>query len=211
MTIPNRLPVMLLPSCNLFPHGLLPLHIFEPHYCHMLKNVIEGDRMFCIGMIEAPSPTPVENSKSGVHSISTAGFLRACVEQEDGCSNLLLQGISRIRLSDFDQTLPYTTAAVEVLKTERSTETSEYQLGNEIRSRIQQLAEAGVEISAQVQSFIDTVEDLETLVDLVAYNFVSDPHTRQPWLEELNLRSRLHSLVSHLGRQLNQVGGDNDP
>ncbi len=202
MKIPDRLPVMLLPGCSLFPHGLLPLHIFEPKYRQMLEDVIEGERMFCIGMVEKPSHG---KTSAGVHSVTTAGFLRACVAQPDGCSNLLLQGVSRIRLSDFDQTLPYITAAVEVLKTDAKGSTSEFQIGREVRELALQLVAAGFEVSAQVKTFLEGIEDLENLGDLIAYNFVSDPYVRQPWLEELHLATRLNGLANFLERQLSRV------
>ena len=32
ITLPGQVPVMPLPGALLFPHALLPLHIFEPRY-----------------------------------------------------------------------------------------------------------------------------------------------------------------------------------
>jgi len=40
--IPEQCGVILLPDCTLFPHGGLPLHIFEPRYRKMLEDAIEG-------------------------------------------------------------------------------------------------------------------------------------------------------------------------
>ncbi len=42
---------MLLPDCTLFPHGGLPLHIFEPRYRRMLEESLEGDCFFAIGRL----------------------------------------------------------------------------------------------------------------------------------------------------------------
>lgn len=106
---------MMLQDCNLFPHGLLPLHIFEPRYREMLADVLEGDRMFCIGTLTGPeTPLVPENC---IHQASTAAFVRACVAQEDGCSNLMLQGVQRVSLGGFRADRSYVTAAVQVIPT----------------------------------------------------------------------------------------------
>ena len=115
LTIPPRLPVMMLSGCNLFPQGLLPLHIFEMRYRMMLAESLASERMFCIGTIMAVDET--EDPADCVHPVSTAGFIRACVGQPDGCSNLLLQGVQRVRLSDFQTHRPYVTAALTPIET----------------------------------------------------------------------------------------------
>ncbi|MEM7147653.1 MAG: LON peptidase substrate-binding domain-containing protein, partial [Verrucomicrobiota bacterium] len=50
LPLPSAAPVMILPDCNLLPHGFLPLFIFEPRYRAMLRDCLESDRLFCIGM-----------------------------------------------------------------------------------------------------------------------------------------------------------------
>lgn len=42
INLPTRCGVMVLPDCTLFPHGGLPLHIFEPHYRQMLADALSG-------------------------------------------------------------------------------------------------------------------------------------------------------------------------
>ena len=39
LVLPEVSGVMLLPDCTLFPHGGLPLHVFEPRYKEMLREV----------------------------------------------------------------------------------------------------------------------------------------------------------------------------
>ena len=48
MDLPSEVPVMTLPNATLFPQALLPLHIFEPQYRRMLKDVLHSDRMFAV-------------------------------------------------------------------------------------------------------------------------------------------------------------------
>src|SRR5690606_22423496 len=52
--IPENCGVMLLPDCTLFPHGGLPLHIFEPRYRTMLTDALEGSCLFAVARLTGP-------------------------------------------------------------------------------------------------------------------------------------------------------------
>ncbi|MET1002223.1 MAG: LON peptidase substrate-binding domain-containing protein, partial [Acidimicrobiia bacterium] len=39
----------------LFPHALLPLHVFEPRYRVMMRHCLEGDKEFGVVLIERGS------------------------------------------------------------------------------------------------------------------------------------------------------------
>ena len=44
MDLPETAGFMILNGVTLFPHQLLPLHIFEPRYREMLEDALTGDR-----------------------------------------------------------------------------------------------------------------------------------------------------------------------
>ena len=48
ITLPDEVPVMTLAEATLFPQALMPLHIFEPRYRAMLRDVLAGDRLFAV-------------------------------------------------------------------------------------------------------------------------------------------------------------------
>ena len=52
LELPNEVPVMPLPGALLFPHALLPLHIFEPRYQEMLEHALREHRMFCVALVK---------------------------------------------------------------------------------------------------------------------------------------------------------------
>src|SRR6266508_2093579 len=99
VTLTKQVPVMPLTDALLFPHELLPLHIFEPRYRAMLRHALAHHRMFCVALLK---PDCVEwNSTADFFQIATVGLIRACVERTDGPSNLILQGLERARSNAF--------------------------------------------------------------------------------------------------------------
>jgi Lon protease-like protein len=116
VTLPKRIPVMPLPGALLFPHALLPLHIFEPRYREMLKHALVRHRMFCVALLK---PDCIDwDSTADFFHVATVGLIRACVERSDGTSNLILQGLERVRFSEFRQEAPFPIATVESLESD---------------------------------------------------------------------------------------------
>src|SRR5437870_6975829 len=97
--LPPVIPVMPLPGVIHFPNALLPLHIFEPRFREMLEHALGADRMFCVAL--ARPERPHWRTSGDFFHISTAGLIRACVGRADGTSDLILQGIRRIRFTGF--------------------------------------------------------------------------------------------------------------
>ena len=62
-----------LPGVVLFPHALLPLHIFEERYRAMTRDVLEGSRFLAVSLIvpgepEGPSSPPCSASPASARS-----------------------------------------------------------------------------------------------------------------------------------------------
>src|SRR5437870_582166 len=99
MKLPQEIAVMSLPDAILFPQALLPLYIFEPRYRAMLKDALATHRMFSVALMrEQPRPGMTEPEPCDVACV---GVVRAAVEMPDGTSNVLLQGLHRVRFTEF--------------------------------------------------------------------------------------------------------------
>ena len=104
---------MVLPGAVLFPDGILPLRIFEPRYRAMLEYALDHDRMFCVALMK-PRITEAMTEDQFFHTAGI-GLISASVTQADGTSNLMLQGLARVRLAGFVQLSPFRIARVRPL------------------------------------------------------------------------------------------------
>src|SRR5213078_3718527 len=111
MELPRETPVMTLPNATLFPQALLPLYIFEPRYRKMLKDALHSNRMFSVAM---QKPGCTRETPCGVAGL---GLIRASVARKDGSSNLILQGIARVELTETVRYKPYRVHRIRPLKT----------------------------------------------------------------------------------------------
>lgn len=105
------LPLFPLPNVVFFPHTRLPLHIFEPRYRQMVKDVLETDQRFALVLLR-PGWESDYNGAPAVHDIATLGTIEQVVPLDDGRYNLVLRGDVRVRILEEVSRAPYRVARV---------------------------------------------------------------------------------------------------
>ncbi len=196
--LPSQIPVMVLSGCNLLPHGLLPLYIFEPRYRQMPADALESDRMFAIGTVDPSIDLDPENPEVFPHSC--AGLVRACVGAEDGSSHLVLQGLQRIRFTSWRESeKPYRIANIETVATSDENATASAALAQRAMEAARELIDSGHASSTPAAlDEMESLDDPEPLADLIAYHLIRDPIRRQELLGITDLGERLRFLISEL-------------
>src|SRR6266581_3100454 len=86
------------------------------HYVSVSMFALQRHRMFCVTLIK-PS-CPEWHAPEDFFHLATAGLIRACVGRSDGTSNLILQGLQRVRFAAFEQETPFPIATIDPLESE---------------------------------------------------------------------------------------------
>lgn len=193
--LPPSIPVMVLPGVTLFPNALLPLHIFEPRYRAMLEEALGDSRMLAMAM-------PRDEEEREVEPVAGAGLVRACVRNEDGTSNLILQGVSRVRFTGWEQTEPYRIARVERLPSTDGEPVDLSALVTRLHALCSRFKEQGIDLPVQFEAYLNQITDIGVITDLVASTLIADPSVRQSLLEETEIPRRLEKLLAGLKLQL---------
>ncbi|MFM1872627.1 MAG: hypothetical protein RL398_2049 [Planctomycetota bacterium] len=95
----SPVPIFPLPGVFLFPHQVLPFHIFEPRYRQMVGDLLDGPGRLCIGTVlvgekEAPEHPPKMLEVAGLGEILRHEKL------PDGRYNIWVLGLSRVRIEE---------------------------------------------------------------------------------------------------------------
>ena len=196
VALPEQLPVMPLPGAVLFPHALLPLYIFEPRYREMLERALKQHRIFCVTLIKPSCPD--WHAPEDFFHLATAGLIRACVERSDGTSNLILQGLQRVRFTGFEQTKPFPIASIDRVELRDPTTVETEALGAKVVELYGSLKHDRRKLPSKLDRYLSELRDLEMLADLMASTFVNDVLRRQRVLEERSLNQRLRFLIRYL-------------
>jgi Lon protease-like protein len=103
-----------LPNLVFFPKTNLPLHIFEPRYCEMVKDTMANKQLIGMFLLQ-PGWQDDYYGNPPVHSIGCAGEMIHVEELPDGKFNIVLRGLYRARAIRTVQEFPYRKARVTVL------------------------------------------------------------------------------------------------
>ena len=193
--LPATLPVMVLPGVTLFPNALLPLHIFESRYRLMLEEALGDCRMLAMAM-------PRDKQEREVESIAGAGLVRACIRNDDGTSNLILQGVSRVRFTGWEQTEPFRIARIEPVQSREGDQENIESRVTQLHALCARFKEQGIELPSQFEAYLNQISNIGVITDLVASTLVADSRVRQMLLEEVEIPKRLEKLLAGLRAQL---------
>lgn len=91
------LPIFPLGNCVLLPHGLLPLHIFEPRYRELTRDCLRTSRVMAIARLCRDGAHDAYG-RPAVHPTAGLGHILASEELPDGRYMLVLRGIGRVQI-----------------------------------------------------------------------------------------------------------------
>lgn len=108
LSIPSKIPFMCLDGVFLIKNCILPLHIFEIRYREMLEFVLSSSRIFGI----SSSKFLLYDSAKCYSSI---GIVQSCKTNDDGTSDLMLLGLSKVLIKKVYFNKPYLQASIELV------------------------------------------------------------------------------------------------
>jgi len=194
--LPERCGVMLLPDCTLFPHGGLPLYIFEPRYRKMLEEALEGDCFFAVAKLLG---VETENPADCVAPVGTIGLVRASREQNDGTSQLLIHGVMRVRFTGWHGERDYPFASIEpvisVFTPESQSQAAMKTLRGAVEDAVRPLPG---EVQGGVLALLDRADDPGLMTDIVCQQFIHEADLRQSLLEMDRVGDRIAVICEYL-------------
>jgi Lon protease-like protein len=207
MDIPTEVAVMTLPNQTLFPQALLPLYIFERRYRRMLAEILHSHRMLVVAMQRRGFTRECPSTVAGL------GLIRVCVDNPDGTSHLILQGMSRVELTDTVHSKPFRVSRIRTLQTPARDSVAIDALMAKIRDLVTERIRQGLQSNPEapkahsiqeIVTYLDKMSDPDQVADLVAPALLRGPHERQTILETIEIEPRLKHLIHFLMAEIRQ-------
>jgi Lon protease-like protein len=202
-----------LPRVVLFPHAVLPLHIFEPRYRQMTEDALAGDRLITIVQWRAPFPTEPEVDPE----LETVGCLGRILEHErlpDGRFSFVLLGRKRVRLGpDVPSNKLYRLAVTEILE-DANADPPHEELVEKITHLFRAIVQNQGALPRELDRLLESAVPLGVLTDLVAAALGLPPEVKQELLAETRVDRRGEQVAQLLGQavaRLSSRGDDSRP
>ena len=199
LEIPKIVPVMTLRETVFFPQAILPLYIFEPRYREMLDDVLRGDRLFAVACQDEARGD--DEDEEHPCAMATVGVVRAAHANPDGTSNLVLQGMCRVRVLRVDDSGAYPRIEIEPVTTDLPAPDAPIaRMKDQIGGLLRAEPDLANDVPTEFVGFLETLEDPDVYIDLTAFATCACALTKQRLLETLNLEHRYKTYLRYLAR-----------
>jgi ATP-dependent Lon protease len=198
--IPNRLPILPLRGTVLFPELILPIMVGRKKSVKLIDEAMEGDRI--IGVVTQHSSDVEDPEPNELYNIGVAAHVVRMVKEMDGTQRVIVQGLERIKISQYIQQDPYFVGEVQVLPEEEAKGVEIDALVMNLKNLFQRAVELALHLTAELKNMVLNIKDPGILADIIASNLNINPSEKQEVLEVVSVKDRLNKVHLLLAREV---------
>lgn len=204
---PRTSPIFPLPEVVFFPFSILRLHVFEPRFRSMTRDVLRGDGRMVIGHLKPGWENEYYESPP-IYRIAGLGRVVDHRRHPDGKFDLTLEGIERVRIMDETQTEPYRVGRIEsvsgcLMRPDEEGPALQREL-RELQNAMRNLLTALPQMAGLYQKTLASNTHPGIIADLIANYFVADTYSKQCILEEQNIVRRIRLVGIQIGQMVDR-------
>ncbi len=197
---PKELPILPLRDSVVFPQSLVPLSVGRDGSLRAVEEAMAGGKM--LGVLMQKDPTLDQPSPNDLYSMGTACRVVRVMKYPNQTVMVLVQGLARLRVVEFTQQMPYLAARIQIVRPQAGKDGELAALVKNVTLRFQKLASISPNLSAEILTGIQKIEDPDQLVDAVAAHLDLESQEKQQLLDQQEVKERLLLLIRLLEREL---------
>jgi ATP-dependent Lon protease len=202
-TIPDELPILPVRDAVIFPNAVIPLTVGRESSVKLINDVQQADGMLVVltqrdKRVDSPAP-------ADLYDIGTVSMVHRVMKTPEGNLFVIIMGVSRARMQEFNQFEPYLRAKIGVMADEKEDETGvDFQaLRRTVLSQFERIIKLSPQLPDDLQTIVINIEDSGRLADYIATNLPNlSIVSKQFVLEQVSVRKRLEFLNTELAKEL---------
>lgn len=214
----DSLPLLPVRDLVVYPFMILPLFVGREASIRAVEDALNHtDRLILLASqkdISAEAPAPSE-----IYHLGTVAMIMRMRKLPDGRIKILIQGLAKARITNFEQTEPFYKVKVEKVSSPAlSVSTTEAEATMRlVRENLEKVISLGKVLSPDILMVLEDIQDPSRLADLVASNLNLKVTDAQHVLETLEPHQRLLKINSILQTELEilaaqaKIKRDHDP
>jgi ATP-dependent Lon protease len=200
--IPEQLPLLPVRDIVVFPYMVLPLFVGREMSIKAIEAALAGNRMIFLATqkaLDVENPTPDD-----IHTIGTVGIIMRMLKLPDERIKILVQGLSKAKISGYIQTDPYYSVRIDKITESKSTgSTLESEaVMRTVKEQIERIVSLGKVLIPDVMVVIENLEDPGRLADMIASNLGLKVEVTQSVLEITEPLKRLRQISEILAKEI---------
>ncbi len=191
-----RHPLLPLKNVVIFPRNVVTLLVGRTRSIQAVEEAMTRDRRIVVTAHrsnETDDPRPDD-----LHDVGTLVEIVSVERQQGSNIQVVLEGISRVMISQFDNSRSFYWVRCEPAPEVEGNSTEAQVLGRHVCEMMKAYSETKNKINPDIMGMILQTTDPGHLSDLVTTQLISDTELRQSYLETFSPATRLEMLAVHL-------------
>ncbi|OQW52442.1 MAG: endopeptidase La [Proteobacteria bacterium SG_bin7] len=200
--IPANLPLLPVRDIVVFPYMILPLYVGREASIKAVEEALANNRMiFLASQREVFEENP---SKESIYTVGTIAMIMRMRKLVDGRVKILIQGVTKGKITNFVRTNPCFNVEVEKLaEPDTKHESIEYEaMIRNAKELIEKIIALGKSLSPDILLVLDDIAEPGRLADLIASNIGLGVAQAQKVLETVDPKARLGLVNEILANEL---------
>ena len=199
--IPDVLPVLPLRNSVLFPGSIIPIDVGRKKSVRLIEDAISKERPV-IGILTQKEARTEEPGEGDLYEVGCAARILKVIKLAKDNFSVILQGVSRVRVTGFEGTDPFIAAKIEPIPDPTASDVELDALVMNLKDIAKRVVKLMPELPKEAGALVDSVTEPGHLADLVTSNLELEVSEKQDILETFDLKTRMRKVLQFLSRQL---------
>ncbi|MCB0077293.1 MAG: endopeptidase La [Anaerolineales bacterium] len=199
-TLPTQLPILPLRNTVVYPQTVLPLSADQARAIRLIEDVNEGDKL--IGLVTMTDPSIEVPGPNDVYTIGTMAQIHRLLRVPDGSVRIIIQGLERIRITEWLAEEPYLMAAVEAHEESAESDVEIEALSRNLLDLFDRYVELSPNLPEELMFAANNADDTLQLAYLIATPMRMELEEAQQILEANSVSEKLRQLTRLINQEL---------
>ena len=197
----EELAVLPIRNAVLFPGAVAPFDVGRDKSVALVEDVHNQDGPI-IAIFAQKDPSTDDPNQPDLYGMGCAARVLKALKHSSGNYSLILQGLTRIKLTEVTQTEPFLKAKVQRVVPTAKDDVEAEALAMSLRDVAKQVIQLMPELPREAGSLIDSIQAPGALADLVAANLDAPVEEKAQLIETVEVKERIRKVLRLLTRQL---------
>ena len=204
MTKSDFLPLLPLRDIVVFPNMVAPLFVGRDKSIKALNEVTKTDKkIVLVAQKNSEVDDPEEND---LFQYGCEGKILQLLKLPDGTVKVLVEGVNKVKISDFQNNKDFLICKTEVIKEKIDSKEELLVLALTIVRKLEKLINLNKKISTESISSLKELRDPSKIADNISIHLNLSINEKQKLLEYSDLRKKLERIMQHIDSEISVLG-----
>ncbi|HHO53650.1 MAG TPA: endopeptidase La [Deltaproteobacteria bacterium] len=200
--VPSTLdiPVLAIRNTVIFPVLAFPINVGRSKSVRAVEEALATEEKY-LGIFAQRDPKTEDPDPSDLYQVGTVVKILKMVKVPGNKLNVIIQGLARARVDDWEEDGPFLQASLETYQPEPPGRDAEG-LMDTLRELAQKIIDLSPQIPAEASFLVRSIDEPGVLADIVASNLNIPPDEKQDLLETFNTHERMQKVIALLNKEI---------